>query len=243
MINTKVNLEKLEKELKKEKELRASISKLTHELKNPIAVCKGYLEMIDLSDLKKTKKYITIITEEINRSKNIIEEFSDYGKLKKLNKEEIEVSVLLEDVVDILKPLFSINYAKLKVINKEELYIKADYNKLKQVLINLLKNALEAKRQARRLYVELELKENEKSIIIIIKDNGIGMSKDTLDKVYNIFYTTKEKGTGLGLTFCKEVIELHNGTIKIYSKEQIGTKVVIELPKEKKSEDFNNKNY
>ena len=228
--NSVTNLNEITKELNREKLLRTSISKLTHELKNPIAVCNGYLEMLDLNNKIKTKKYIEIISNEKTRSKSKIDEFSNNGKLKSIEKEEIDISFLFEDISSILNPLFKLNKAKLNIKINQEIYINADYNKLKQVLINLLKNTIEAKQELLPLEVNINIIKRKNNIIINIEDNGIGMSKETLEKVYDIFYTTKPNGTGLGLAFCIEVIELHQGKINITSEENKGTKIVITLP-------------
>lgn len=241
--STIIDLSKIQKELEREKLLRSSISKLTHELKNPIAVCNGYLEMLNINDKEKTEKYLEIITNEITRSKTIIDEFSSYGKLKEINQEELDITYLLEETVELLKPLFKQHKATIKLLIKEEIYIYGDYNKLKQVFINLLKNTIEAKKEQVPLQVLLNLKQTQNNVQIIIKDNGIGMSKETLSRVSELFFTTKQNGTGIGLAFSKEVIELHKGSLQITSKKDHGTQITISLPKEKKSEDFNNKNY
>ena len=205
--NNIIDLSKLQKELDREKLLRSSISKLTHELKNPIAVCNGYLEMIDINKKDKSKKYIDIITNEIKRSKTIIDEFSSFGKLKTINKEEIDITYLLEDTISLLKPLFKQNKSAIHLQTKEDIYIKADYNKLKQVFINLLKNTIEAKKENTPLDVKVTVNQNKQNVIIKIIDNGIGMDKETLNKVLDVFFTTKPNGTGIGLAFSKEVIE------------------------------------
>lgn len=241
--NSIQDLSNILKELNREKLLRSSISKLTHELKNPIAVCNGYLEMLDLNDKKKATKYISIITSEIHRSKTIIDEFSHYGKLKCINKEEMDISYLLEDIKLVLMPLFKANKATLEITTKDDIYIEGDYNKLKQVFINLLKNTIEAKKENNQLEVSVVIKSKRNKVTIIVKDNGIGMNEEILNKISEPFFTTKENGTGLGLAFSKEVIELHKGTFKISSIENKGTTITITLPKEKKSEDFSNRNY
>lgn len=231
--NQVIDLSKIEKELEREKLLRSSISKLTHELKNPIAVCNGYLEMLDINDQQKTKKYIDIITSEITRSKTIIDEFSSFGKLKTIDKEELDIAYLLEDTISLLKPLFKQNKGKINFTSKEEIYINGDYNKLKQVFINLLKNTIEAKKEHENLLVEIKIKKENNRIIITIKDNGIGMDKTTLNKVADVFFTTKQNGTGIGLAFSKEVIELHKGQLLINSKLNEGTEIKIIFPNEK----------
>ena len=241
--NQTIELSKLLQELEHEKLLRSSISKLTHELKNPIAVCQGYLEMLDEKDQQKTIKYLKIIKDEINRSKTIIDEFSSYGKLKTINSEEMDISCLFEDIEELLSPIFKINKAKLFIDQQEEIYLEGDYNKLKQVFINLLKNTIEAKKEDNKLEVSVKIQSTKNNVKIIVKDNGIGMSEETLSKVSEVFFTTKSNGTGLGLAYSKEVIELHNGSLKIKSKENEGTEITVTLPKRKKSEDFNKRNY
>lgn len=218
--------------VEKEKELRASLFKVTHEIKNPIAVCKGYLDMLDVNDKKKCIKYIPIIKGEINRTLILMDDFLDYTKIK-IEKEEIDLVMLLEELDQALKPLF---YDRRIVINYnipyEELYMEADYNRLKQVLINILKNAVEAKDASKeKSIIEVVVKDLGKDVSIKIKDNGIGMTKEELDKVGQMFFTTKKKGTGLGTCLSKEIVKLHNGNITYTSKKGEWTLVNITLPK------------
>ena len=101
-----VNLNNLMKETKHQQYLYESLSKLTHELKNPIAVCKGYLEMINNNGYSKVKEYIPVISNEVNRSLTVINDFSAIGKLKSLDKEELDLELLLKEVISTLNPLF-----------------------------------------------------------------------------------------------------------------------------------------
>ena len=219
-------VETLTKEINK----NISISKLTHELKNSLTVCNGYLEMINIKDKKKTLKYINIIKDEIRRSLAIINDFNNYGKLKRLELEEIDLTYLLEDISKTLSPLFKNNNGQIIIKNEEEIYLDADYNRLKQVFINLLKNTIEAKKEQEELLVKIQIKKSTNKIKITIEDNGIGMSKENLKHLYETFYTTKQFGTGLGIVYSKEVIELHGGTIKYESELNKGTKVFIDIP-------------
>ena len=223
------------KELDKEKKLRASVFKLNHELKNPLAVCNGYLEMLPEASKKDQDKYIEIMQNEIKRSLTIINDFSSLGKIKNIEVEEIDICYLLEEIKEILEPLFKKNKAKIEIPD-DEIYVEGDYNRLKQVFINLFKNSLESKRKE-DLVVNVKIKEDNNNCIISMKDNGNGMSKETLEKIYNDFFTTKETGTGIGIPYIKEIIELHHGTLTYKSRENRGTTVLITLPKkqEKKS--------
>ncbi len=224
------NLYSIMKESKKDKLLFESLSKLTHELKNPISVCKGYLEIIDKNGYQKAPKYLPIISSEIERSLSVINDFSSLGKLKELNKEEVDLQVLLEEIITILNPLFKKYNANIYLNVKQDIYLSLDYLRMKQVFVNILKNALEARKEEEPLNALIEVKKSLKAIKITIKDNGIGMDKNTLDKITEIFYTTKANGNGLGVVLSKEIVEMHHGTINYKSQKEKGTTVTITLP-------------
>lgn len=224
------NLYSIMKESKKDKLLFESLSKLTHELKNPISVCKGYLEIIDKNGYQKAPKYLPIISSEIERSLSVINDFSSLGKLKELNKEEVDLQVLLEEIITILNPLFKKYNANIYLNVKQDIYLSLDYLRMKQVFVNILKNALEARKEEEPLNVLIEVKKSLKAIKITIKDNGIGMDKNTLDRITEIFYTTKANGNGLGVVLSKEIVEMHHGTINYKSQKEKGTTVTITLP-------------
>lgn len=215
--------------LEKDKQIKDALFKLTHEIKNPLAVCKGYLEMINLDNREKSDKYISIMKQEINRSLNIISDFVEYNKIK-IIKEQIDLNLLLEDVYDSFKILVSANNINLiyKNIKEDDIYITGDYERLKQVLINLLKNSLESidKKGKIEMYPSI----SNKHVDIIIDDNGKGMDEETLEKITEMFYTTKKTGTGLGVALSNEIIKAHQGTLKYISHPNKGTKAVIRLP-------------
>ncbi len=217
--------------IEKEKDLRTSLFKVTHEIKNPIAVCKGYLDMLDLKDEKKVYKYIPIVKSEISRTLTLMDDFLDYTKIK-IVKEEIDIVMLLEEIKDSLQSLFHENGIQaIFYLPEEEIYIEADFNRLKQVFINLLKNAIEAKdtqKDVSEVIVALTQKEGQLEIKII--DNGIGMNEEELKRVSEMFFTTKEKGSGLGVSLSKEIIELHHGSLQYTSKKQEGTEAILTLP-------------
>lgn len=218
------------RELEREKELKLALFKLTHEIKNPIAVCKGYLEMVNIENKEKLKKYLPIIKDEINRTLLVINDFSDYGKLQ-IDKEEVDLEMLLDDIKETLEPLLKEKKVKANfIIKEEELYAELDYNRMKQVLINLIKNAIEAKDKNRSLKITTTIKKIKEEIQIKVEDTGTGISKENLKKIDKIFYTTKEHGTGIGVALSKEIVERHKGSIIYQSTLGKGTKVTILLP-------------
>lgn len=218
------------KELEKEKMLRASLFKITHEIKNPIAVCKGYLDMLDLNNEEKTKKYIPIVKQEIARTLILMDDYLDYTKIK-IEKEETDLYLLLEDTCASLESLFRKNKIVTKFkIPDDELYMLLDYNRIKQVLVNVFKNAMEAKKENKEMTIWLSVKKEKDKVLIQIRDNGIGMDEETLRNVSEMFYTTKKKGSGLGVSLSKEIIELHKGSLEYDSVLGKGTNVKIYLP-------------
>ena len=233
-----IMLEKLEKvlnlygtikEVEHDKNFRESLFKVTHEIKNPIAVCKGYLDMLDLNDNKKVNEYIPIVKDEINRTLILMNDFLNLTKLK-VNKEVMDINMLLEDIISSVEPLLlTKNIHLISNINDDELFINGDYDRLKQVFINLIKNSIESIDSDIGI-IKLNIKD-KKNVEINLIDNGSGIKKGVLDKLGEPFITTKEKGTGLGVKLSKEIIELHNGKIKYLSKEKEGTTVKIVLPK------------
>ena len=218
------------KEIERNKQIKTSLFRITHEIKNPIAVCKGYLDMFDKDNQDHFKKYIPILKDEINRTLLLLEDFLAMNKVK-INKDIIDINLLIEEVVKNIKMLCTKNNIELKTkIIDDEIYINADYNRLTQVFINLLKNSVEAIPKNKKGKIEVKEILNNKNLIISVQDNGTGMSKELLNKIKEPFYTTKPKGTGLGVSLSEEIIKAHNGTLNYESKENKYTKVIITLP-------------
>lgn len=216
----------------KEKKLYESLFKITHEIKNPLAVCKGYLEMFDINNPKKANKYVNIINQEIDRTLLLLKDFSDVSKIH-VEKNSMDITMLVEDVCDEASLAFNNNIKFKSNVPEDEIMINGDYNRLKQVLINLVKNARESIEDKGMVF--LEAKVIGKYYCIYIRDNGVGMDKETSNKIGTAFYTTKKNGTGLGVCLSREIIERHNGSIAYFSKLKKGTTVKIMIPLNKAS--------
>lgn len=221
------------KEIKQNEQIHTSLFQITHEIKNPIAVCKGYLDMFDKDNPKHFQKYIPILKEEINRTLLLLEDFLAMNKVK-INKDIIDINLLIEEVIQNINMLCKKNNIKLtsKLID-DDIYINADYNRLTQVFINILKNSVEAIPKNKEGIISINEKLKNNQIIITIKDNGEGMNKEVLDKIKEPFYTTKSKGTGLGVSLSNQIIKAHEGALNYESKEKEYTKVIITLPVKK----------
>ena len=217
------------KELQNEKQIRLSLFKITHEIKNPIAVCKGYLDMIDMNNTKQVHKYIPIIKSEIERLLGILQDYLLINKAS-MDLDIMDINLLLEDTIEKVNPLLREKNISLNLdIVDDEVYINGDYNRLSQVMINLLKNSIEAiTTNIGQIKVKSKLKNNNYYIEVI--DNGIGMSREVINKMKTPFFTTKKRGSGLGVSLIYEIVEAHGGKVKYSSEYGKGTKVTLEFP-------------
>ena len=221
-----LELQNLLKEYKKDSELKSSLFKITHEIKNPLAVVKGYLSMINIENKEKAIKYLDIISSEVERSINLLNDFMQFSKIE-INKEMFELDFLLDEVKNILISLTNSKKIKLRFKTEKDIIINADYNRIKQVLINVIKNSIEASKDYSNIDITCFI---NKHLNIIIRDYGSGIDNETFNKLFTPFNTTKEKGTGLGVCLSKEIIEAHNGKITYNSILGKGTTVKIVLP-------------
>lgn len=218
------------KELMRESQLRESLFKISHEIKNPIAVCKGYLDMFDVNNIDDFKKYIPIIKSEVDKTLNLLHDFSACKKVN-LDLDIVDVSLLIEDITNNFKLMFDNRNIDFYVdIPDDEIYIYGDYNRLNQVFLNIIKNSIEAIDYNKKSFIKVDVSVLDKVVKITIEDNGVGMNDYVLSKISEPFYTTKPNGTGLGVLLSNEIISAHKGSIDYESEEGVGTLAVITLP-------------
>jgi two-component system, sporulation sensor kinase A len=206
-------------------ELAASIA---HELRNPLTAIKGFFHL--LRTLNEDKEmYYNIIESELSRIEQISSELLTLAKPNTDNRSSRNIIQIIDEVKMLLT---STSNMKSIVINLEtcedELFIYCEVTKIKQVFINLIKNAIDAMNNAGTITIKVMRVEENVQVQII--DQGCGIPKVLLDKIGEPFYTTKEKGTGIGLMVCYQIIESHKGTIHVKSQFDVGTTFTITLP-------------
>ena len=216
------------KEFEKEKNIKLNLFKITHEIKNPLTVVNGYLSMFDVTDIEKSKRYISILKNEVNRTLNLLSDFMEFTKIK-IVKKECNFNDLISDVKEVLIPFFVKKNVNYSFCVQNNIIVNMDYNRIKQVIINVIKNAVEACRESNGMVTTTAFTE-EDYLIIVVKDNGIGMDKFVLDNILVPFYTTKDNGTGLGVSLSKEILEAHGGTINYDSVKEKYTTCKITIP-------------
>lgn len=205
------------------------VLRVMHEIKNSFMVCNGYLDIIEANNVDNDiNRYVSVIKNEINRSNNIIRDFLS-GNEEEILKKIIDFKLFLDSVCREME--LYINSKSLSFeynLFNEEVFVKGDCNKLKQVIINLIENSVEACFVGGKIVINSYLMDGFCYVEII--DDGCGMDGDVLKMVGRRFFSTKKTGSGIGVNFCMDVIEKHGGDIKYYSVKDSGTKVVVKIP-------------
>jgi two-component system phosphate regulon sensor histidine kinase PhoR len=219
------------------------INNMTHELKTPVSTIALALEVIKDKEIKKspekTERYLNIITEENRRLGTQIEKVLQIAKLEKgdlsLNFEPIDINEVLDQVVKNQSVQMEQFGVKLNLdLQAEETNISADRVHLTNIIFNLMDNAIKYSKE--KPEITIATSNTEKGLLLKISDKGIGIPKDQLSKIFEKFYRVPKgdlhdvKGFGLGLSYVKNMVEMHNGTIYVNSKIDEGTDFSVLLP-------------
>ena len=209
-------------------ELAAAVA---HEIRNPLTSIKGFLQLLQYKDSKDEEKhYYQIMLSEIERINLIVSEFMVLSKPQAISYQNKNITSLLKDVLTLLEAIAIVkNIEVTKEFEADAILVKCEGNQIKQVFINVFKNAIEAVPNKGKIHIEVSRWQNDR-VRIRFSDNGQGIPNDLLSRLGEPFYTTKEKGTGLGLMVSHKIIEDHRGSIKINSEMNKGTTVDIILP-------------
>lgn len=207
-------------------------AQVAHEIKNPLNAISMIIQRIKsefmIAPQDEAKELLSIVVDEIKRIERSVNRFIGIAAPLRLKKRCVNLQELLDEVLDLfaeeLKEM-SINARKIYATDAS---ILLDREKMREVFVNIIKNALEAMPPGSRLKVALFKKENE--VHITVRDYGEGMDEETLEKAGQPFFTTKAKGSGLGLVFVRKTVEAHGGRISIKSKKGNGTLVEVILP-------------
>lgn len=222
-------------ELKKLEQMRKDfVANVSHELKTPITSIKGFAEtLLDgaMEQKELREQFLTIILEESERMQSLILELLDLSKIEQeyfqLNWEKVSLEELLLDVLLILKQKASEKNIELTQIVSGQTIIFADPFRVKQIMLNIIANAIHYTKQDGQ--IEVALVENEETVEFIVKDTGIGMDEVEISRIFERFYridkarSRNSGGTGLGLAIVKHLVEAHDGTIAVQSKKGQGS--------------------
>ncbi|MBN1916320.1 MAG: PAS domain-containing protein [Verrucomicrobia bacterium] len=209
---------------------------IAHEIRNPLASIAGSIELLaDSAELDETgERLLHIISSESDRLNHIIEQFLSYAR----EREPLLAPHNMRTIVEEIVTLFS-NDARAAHITRielhapsEPLFVMADVEQLRQVVFNLLRNATEAMPQGGRIDITIETDgPDADELCVRVRDTGCGIPAEVLDQVFEPFYSTKRRGTGIGLALAEKIVRAHHGTISVESEPGRGTEFIIVLPR------------
>ncbi|UKS26481.1 PAS domain S-box protein [Paenibacillus sp. HWE-109] len=202
---------------------------IAHEIRNPITAIKGFMHLMRSGKSEK-QMYYDIVSSEIERIEMILSELLILAKPQLIHSECKDLRALLNQVTTLLESQANMNNVQILMdFEPCNTYVQCDENQLKQVCINFIKNAIEAMPHGGDLFIHLKSNHTDRILLRFI-DHGCGVPEQILAKLGQPFFTTKEKGTGLGFMVSKKIIENHHGTVTVISTENKGTTVEVSLP-------------
>ncbi|GJQ60126.1 MAG: hypothetical protein SCALA701_29270 [Candidatus Scalindua sp.] len=210
-------------------------NELVHEIKNPLNSIT--IQMLLLEREMKKKEFnheeelssvVRVVKEEINRLSRLTKDCQEFSKTGHLKRTSEDVCEIMKELYTLINPHTVVNgiNVHMSMLKKRQL-ILLDKDRLKQALLNILINAVEAMPGGGDLYLKVSKK--ERYMVVYIKNTGPGISKDLETKVFNLFYTTKSGGTGVGLAITQNIIQSHGGNIR-FKNVSDGVEFIIELP-------------
>jgi len=226
--------ERLMLELQRSERLKAVATLavgMAHEIKNPLSSIKTFTEYLPqkFQDADYREKFTRIVGNEVDKINKIVQDLLDFAKPKPLELKQADIHKIIDDTLALL----SSNFIKNKIEVKRNYdfsnpKIAADPNKLKQAILNLLLNSMEA--MEKQGIITILTKQEDNYLIVQIKDTGKGIQEKDIPYIFDPFYSTKVGGTGLGLSIVHGIIEEHKGTIEVETKAKQGTIFTIKLP-------------
>jgi signal transduction histidine kinase len=207
-----------------------------HSIRNPLTSVKMRLFSLHRSlELTETQKEdFEVISDEIRHIDTIVQNFLEFSRPPRLNMQNISLSAVVDNAVQLLKHRLKSYCVDVKIIRKQKLpEIKGDFEQLKEVFVNLMVNACEAMSKSGTITIHEDIvsdKDSHTALVIKVSDTGPGIDKSMKEKIFDPFFTTKDEGTGLGLSIVTRIIEEHKGLLDVVSEENTGATFIITLP-------------
>lgn len=203
---------------------------ITHEIRNPMAVIRGFIQLLNERSQADQQSYFRIVLDELDRANAIINDFLSLAQNRIIEKEPANLNVLLNDLVPLIWADANMRGQIVDLRLCEDMdVLQVNSKEMKQLILNLSRNGMEAMNDKGVLRIEtLNFKDTVQLRVI---DNGVGISQEKLERLFEPFYTTKMNGTGLGLALCLSIVERHNGKIHVESTVGEGTTFVVSFCK------------
>ncbi|MBX6353639.1 MAG: hypothetical protein IRZ10_09930 [Thermoflavifilum sp.] len=204
---------------------------IAHEIRNPLTTARGFLQLFaERLASTEDKQFLMLTIQELDRIHRLVADFMSLAKPSPCMQKPVDVCEVLRSIAEFIRPEALLrNVALETMLPAAQVWVTGDEQQLKQVLLNIAQNALQACDGGGKVVLTLEIERDE--VEIRVCDTGCGIPAHALDKVFQPFYTTKPTGTGLGLAISKRIVEEHGGCIHIHSGVGEGTIVSIRLPR------------
>jgi len=209
-------------------------ARIAHEIKNPLGSMELFLSMLLSSKLRKTEKqYVDYILYGVKTIDRIINNILSYTRPKTLSLKKEELFAIVKDTLDFMSISITVREIRIDFNTSCLGYACFDPDLMKLVVMNLISNAVEAVDRNGR--IKVDIKENDRYSVLIVSDSGVGMSEEVRRNIFNPFFTTKDKGVGLGLFIVYNIVKAHGGYVEVESTQNCGSSFLIYLPKERLS--------
>jgi len=238
VIRDVTEIKDLNEEVARHKRL-AALGKLSagiaHEIRNPLSSIRGLAQFVynSFSKTDERKEDLNTIIQEVDRLNKLVVQVLDFAKLKKPSLTRFSLNDLIRKIAELFKLEIKDKQVKFSLeLSPDISQIQADEDQVRQILMNVIINAIQAipKKGEVKIKTKKALLRGEPAIKLIIEDSGIGITEKDFNQIFDPFFSTKEQGSGLGLSIVYKLVEAHQGEIKVESKEGKGTKFVIFLP-------------
>lgn len=206
---------------------------ITHEIRNPMAVVRGFLQLMREKSPGELDSYYHIVMDELDRANGIINDFLSLAQSRVSDKEMVQLQLIVEELSPLIWADANLRGQSIELkLNPSLPVLRLNVKEIKQLVLNLARNAMEAMEPKGVLTLETRI--NGDNVELIVSDTGGGISQSQLEKLFVPFFTTKSHGTGLGLSLCQSIAERHHGKITVQSKEGLGTEFTVSFPCELK---------
>jgi len=208
--------------------LAASVA---HEIRNPLVTVSGLTELVCSRLPKDSRDYKNLVkvVEEVERLNKVIMELLQFVKPVEATLKEADIKEILLNVIEFMSHILKKHAVSVEVEEEDLPLVNVDREKIKQVFINLILNAIHSIKKSEKK-IKIKFSKEEKYIRVEIEDNGEGIDEESIPKIFEPFYTTKEFGTGIGLYVVKRIIDSHKGKISVYSEKGVGSIFTLKLP-------------
>ena len=232
-----VTQERRAAETRHERSLEDLSASIAHEIRNPVTAAKSLVQQMGADPGSgQNIEYASVALEELDRVERSISHLLRYARDEEIRFESFDMAEVVESAIESFRDRIDLLSAELELQLDTRGRMRGDPERMRRVIVNLVGNALDALEQSDSPVPRLQIMAGENlagtEVWVRVRDNGPGIHPDVIDKIFNPFFTTKDKGTGLGLALSKKVVDAHGGSMEVESSIETGTEFVLTFPKD-----------